>query len=237
MLNNGGSIFFVKASYTSQLDPITGWRKITLTDENIEKMLKCGDFALEQNKTRNCITITYKTNSKASWTLDFANIDRLLMSKNIKGQFEITRYKLNEEMRRFLTEFSIDSGTNINHQVIKLLSSNNKNRVLKQLSRLFRLASNIRNSDKKNNVDAIYSAVYSTILEGYYNSDNYLEYQKLGLQTPKDADANGAYNIARKAQIIVDRIKTSDQKIDYFISDNQWDEYLLANSHLGKNNK
>ena len=51
-----------------------------------------------------------------------------------------------------------------------------------------------------------------------YNSD------KCGKSLPENADANGAYNIARKGLMIIDKIKKSDNlnKIDLTISNKEW---------------
>lgn len=50
-----------------------------------------------------------------------------------------------------------------------------------------------------------------------------------GENLPKDADANGAYNIARKGLMLINRIKeTTDEKlkIDYSISNADWLNYV-----------
>lgn len=41
---------------------------------------------------------------------------------------------------------------------------------------------------------------------------------------PQNADANGAYNIARKGLILLDRIKesTSDKKLNFSITNKEW---------------
>lgn len=43
---------------------------------------------------------------------------------------------------------------------------------------------------------------------------------------PQNADANGAYNIARKGLIILNRIKQTEKKIDYALKNADWLTYL-----------
>lgn len=83
--------------------------------------------------------------------------------------------------------------------------------------RLFRLTLQLRNSISNTDVDYIISPVANE--NGvFYNSKECDE------SLPQDADANGAYNIARKGIMIVERIKANKKgkKLDLAISNKDW---------------
>ena len=62
----------------------------------------------------------------------------------------------------------------------------------------------------------------------FYNSE------VCGNSLPKNADANGAYNIARKGIWIVQRIKESDpdKKLNLAITNQEWLEFAQTKPYL-----
>jgi CRISPR-associated protein Cpf1 len=75
----------------------------------------------------------------------------------------------------------------------------------------------MRNSISNTDVDYIISPVADEKGNFYLSS-------KCDESLPQDADANGAYNIARKGIMIVERIKASKkgEKLDLAISNKDW---------------
>ncbi len=100
---------------------------------------------------------------------------------------------------------------------------------------------NIRNSSSKDDVDFIVSPVPPRFATNNgYGSAQFLEFGKKIIggenQTKEEilkdfnGDANGAYNIARKGIMILERIKKNPEKPELWISKKQWDEWLDKNS-------
>ena len=89
---------------------------------------------------------------------------------------------------------------------------------------LFRLTVQLRNSKTGSLEDYILSPVKNSKGE-FYDS------RKCGYNLPKDADANGAYNIARTGLILINRIKQSKDekaKIDYKLTNAEWLNYVQS---------
>ena len=86
---------------------------------------------------------------------------------------------------------------------------------------LFKLLVQLRNSITNSTEDYILSPVKNA--KGKFFDSR--EGKEFGL--PENADANGAYNIARKGLMLVDRIKASDEKlkVDYSITNADWLTY------------
>lgn len=53
-------------------------------------------------------------------------------------------------------------------------------------------------------------------------------------ELPVSGDANGAYNIARKGIMMLDRIVQNPEKPDLFIKDSDWDTWLYKNPYQDK---
>lgn len=80
----------------------------------------------------------------------------------------------------------------------------------------------------RTDVDYIISPVINN--EGtFYDSRKYLD----EITLPQDADANGAYNIARKALWIIEKLKESPDeelnKVKLAITQREWLEYAQIN--------
>jgi CRISPR-associated protein Cpf1 len=72
----------------------------------------------------------------------------------------------------------------------------------------------LRNSDSKNDIDHISCPACSFHSEQGLQGFSY------------NADANGAYNIARKGIIMLKNIKANSEKPNLYISDEDWDYFL-----------
>lgn len=82
---------------------------------------------------------------------------------------------------------------------------------------LFKLVLQMRNSWTGTDVDYLVSPVCDENCV-FYDS------RKVDNTLPQNADANGAYNIARKGMLLLDKIRknSSDKKIDFSITNKEW---------------
>lgn len=96
----------------------------------------------------------------------------------------------------------------------------------KKFMKLFSLVVQMRNSNSKTGEDKLVSPVKNE--HGYFFETGIYD----GL--PMDADANGAYNIARKGLWIVEQIQKTDlehiDKIKFAISNKEWLKYAQENT-------
>ena len=94
-----------------------------------------------------------------------------------------------------------------------------------QFISLFNLMLQMRNSDEKRGIDKIISPVQNDKGEFFVSGEDN--------KMPLDADANGAYNIARKGLWIIQQIKGKDvselDKVNLAIKNSEWLQYAQEN--------
>lgn len=250
-----GIMIYIRANYTSQTDPITGWRKTIYFNCSKQEDLKaeiCDKFDEIRFDGKDYFftyTTKYEKNTEKrgksyiqtgkTWTLwsgkDGKSLDRYRGRKNMQGVWEIAREDivklLNEAFKGFdkkksLRDQILDEGKLDNSEVSKLKYA-------------IELIQQIRNSGAKDqdgkptkDDDFILSPVRDK------NGDHFDSREK-GAIVP-NGDANGAYNIARKGLMTFGKIqnalknaqigKDGKEKIEYdlFVSDVDWDKWLFG---------
>lgn len=222
--SQSGAIYYIPAAYTSNIDPITGFTPFIKTTyisvEKSKKLLKTfEDIYYDETKDLFVFIADYKK----------FNIDRKMWNKQI---WEITTYgeriknekhdnhwesvevNLTDEFKRFFEESGIDYKNRLKEQ----LANQNNGDFYKKLLYYIRLMQQLRNSHINSEIDYILSPVSNK--EGvFFDSRNNIDY------LPKNADANGAYNIARKGLIVIDKIKEEKDKI-CSITNEEWLKFI-----------
>jgi CRISPR-associated protein Cpf1 len=122
-------------------------------------------------------------------------------------KMEVQCIDVNQKLQELFTW--IDVHWNINTQIYTQDSQ-----FYKALIFYFNLILQVRNSDSKSNKDYISCPVC------YFHSDDWFQWKKF------NADANGAYNIARKGIIMLNNIEANFEKPNLYVSDEDWDNYL-----------
>lgn len=123
---------------------------------------------------------------------------------------------LTEEYCNLFEEFGINAASNIKEQVI----AQNAADFFRRFMWLLKMTLQIRNSETNGETDYMLSPVKNE--DGkFFNSDEV----KDGT-LPENADANGAYNIARKGLLLVERIKDCPDeildKVDLKVTNLDW---------------
>jgi hypothetical protein len=221
-----GIMFYVRPDYTSSTDPVSGWRKTIYISNSesipvIKKKWKEFGISINFDKEKDCFKFSYD-----KWQLyAHKDLSRLYWNRNEKNEVggfgRVKSYNLKQE---FETLFSgLDKTKNINQQI-----ESNEKFNWKQLVFCWNLLNQIRNSDKNetdDRSDFIQSPVWSEKIQGFYDSrESSLYESKYHLLLPNNGDSNGAYNIARKGVILVNRIVQNSEKFETFISNEQWDD-------------
>ena len=227
-----GIILYTTAGYTSSTDPVTGWRKTvylkSLNQDSMKNDISKFSQIYWDNKEK-CYIFSYDTknfNSKANsrvWSL-YSSVERLRSERNKNGIWEKKQYSPTDVMRKALVNSGINpQSANLKEDILSMANS----RSLKDIIFGFNLICQIRNSGTSvRDSDYILSPV-----KPFFDSRKQLDEQNLNEnpnsnQLPTSGDSNGAYNIARKGQIMLSRVKQNPEKPDLFISDSDWDKYL-----------
>ena len=153
-------------------------------------------YEIEQDKKAK------QKSNKTSFVIN-SNFSRLKYNSLTK---EIDTINVASELKAIFKD--IDLTWNINNQINNLKSFS-----FSELTKKFNLILQLRNSDSKNNIDYIICPSCN------YHSKNW--FQNLSY----NADANWAYNIARKWIIMLDRIEKNLEKPDLYVSDVDWDNF------------
>lgn len=224
-----GIMLYVRANYTSQTDPVTGWRKTIYF-----RSTKENDLANEIKKTFSEIGydgkdfyFKYKTkygkvNGK-EWILwsgkDGIGLDRY---RNTRGEGDKNIWVPKKQDIPEILFGVFGSDIVPTKELLDKITPKNAKVVKNALD----LIQQIRNSgiDPIDN-DFIQSPVRS-------NNGNHFDSREPNAIVP-NGDANGAYNIARKGLLAFEKIEKSIKsanggKINYdlYIDDKQWDEFL-----------
>lgn len=226
-----GFIFYVSAWNTSQIDPATGFvnlfnTKYSNREDAVAFFEKFKDITYDKKNNlfsfemENYADFSKKAEgTRQNWVL-YSYGKRIEQKKNDKGYWVCETIDLTEALKKLFEEFEIDINKNLKAQILK----QEKAEFFKQLLWLFQLMVQMRNSEPQSSakegqvpLDYMISPVKDTNGQFYYSEDYHGKEAKL----PVDADANGAYNIARKGLMLLQRIKEQDVP-KLAISNKEW---------------
>lgn len=221
-----GIIFYVPAAYTSVIDIKTGFVNI-FRFGSIKNQKQIHDFIEKID------SIKYDEKLD-SFVFDFNY-------KEFETQFEIKKSKwsvytkgkrintfvkngivkheavdLTEKMKEVINKSGIkyEQGNNLLAEIIT------DKDICKSIFYIFKDTLDLRNSDEENDY----------ILSPILNNGKFYDTRDKEENTPLDADANGAYNIAMKALYAMERYKKSsneNKNIDMYIKHNEWIDFVI----------
>lgn len=229
-----GIIYYVPAYLTSKIDPTTGFANLFYAKyENISKARKFFEsfdsisfnpktdyfeFKFDYSK------FTFKAEgSKTKWTVCSVGkrIEKFRDADNNNMWSDRIVFPT-EMLGKLLCEYGIEykSGNNIIQDISNMESSPSAKQFYEKLLHIFNLIVQLRNSTSDGKEDFIQSPVCNK--DGYfYNSSECDE------SLPKDADANGAYNIARKGLWVLNEIRNAEDlsKVKIAMTNKEWLRY------------
>ncbi|EKD67719.1 MAG: hypothetical protein ACD_48C00252G0004, partial [uncultured bacterium] len=242
-----GIIFYTEAAYTSTTDPVTGFRKNlyisnSAPQEAIVKKIESFD-AIGWDNDKKSYFFTYnpvdfvekkektKTYSK-TWTV-YANVDRIQRTRDEHGVWNAELVNPNQRLEDLFTAWGFTDvhAGDIQSSIIKKYE-NGELKGKKETEKgdgertffnafiyAFNLILQLRNSDTKTAQDFIASPVEPFFATADAPKPNACGFNLL------NGDSLGAYNIARKGIITINRINDNPEKPDLYISKEQWDEW------------
>lgn len=238
-----GVIFYVNASYTSKICPVTGFTNhIYPNYETIEKAkLLFSKFKfIKYNPKKDYFEFTYLISDfnkslkliQNEWTLCTFG-ERLIKDKN--GYFKTKKIILTEKLKELFVDYSIDykKGEDLKDLILK----QNDSSFFKSLIYYLKTLLSLRNSYTENEVKEFIKKEgenfnlnnYDYILSPVEKDGIFFDSRKSNDLLPKDADANGAYNIGLKGLMLIDKIKNSsgEKKINLKIEKQEYLNYIL----------
>ena len=234
-----GIIYYIPANYTSNIDPTTGFISsfIPTKYENIEKtkdlISKFNNISYDRQKDLFCFEIDYqkirpdtKLWNQKNWQI-YTYGDRFDTYRDKNGQWISDPVKPNEKFKQLLNEYDINLGQNLKQQIL----SQNDADFFRRFLRLLRLTLQMRNSKTATGEQNI---IQSSIRDNDYiispvknSSGTFYDSRRDYKDWPENADANGAYNIARKGLIMLKNLKSGvDEKRICDISTENWLKFV-----------
>ena len=220
-----GVLFYIPAWNTSKIDPVTGF--VNLFDVKYESVDKTKSFfskfdSIRYNVERdmfewkfNYSEFTKKSEgTKSNWTIcSYGNRIVTFRNPEKNSQWDNKEINLTEKIKMLFEKYGIDFSSNLKEEIMNRTEKD----FFIELVSLFKLVLQMRNSWTGTEVDYLVSPVCD-------ENGVFYDSRKVDKTLPKNADANGAYNIARKGLILLDKIKqsSSDKKIDFSITNKEW---------------
>ena len=225
--HQNGCLFYIPAWNTSKIDPATGFANLfdtryTNADKALEFFRKFDAIRYNEKKDWFEFEFDYdKFTQKAhgtrtKWTLCTYGM-RLRSFKNPTKQYnwDSEVAVLTDEFKRILGEADIDIHENLKDAICNLEGKRRK--YLEPLMQFMKLLLQLRNSKAGTDEDYILSPVAD-------ENGIFYDSRSCGDELPENADANGAYNIARKGLMMIEQIKDAKDldNLKFDISNKAW---------------
>lgn len=225
--HQNGCLFYIPAWNTSKIDPATGF--VNLFDTRYTNAEKALEFfrkfdAIRYNEEKDWFEFEFDYDeftqkahgTRTRWTL-CTHGKRLRSFRNPAKQYnwDSEVVALTDEFKRILGEAGIDIHENLKDAIRNLEGKRRK--YLEPLMQFMKLLLQLRNSRKNPEEDYILSPVAD-------ENGVFYDSRSCGDTLPKNADANGAYNIARKGLMLISQIKETKDlaNFKYDISNKAW---------------
>lgn len=219
-----GFLFYVPAWNTSKIDPVTGF--VNLFDTRYQSIEKSKEFfgkfdAIRYNDQKGYFEFefdyknftTKADGTRTKWTLcTYGTRIKTFRNRDKNHQWDNVEVDLTAE---FKSLFGLHSG-----DLKELIISQDRKEFFETLLYLLRLTLQMRNSVTNSEIDYLISPVAD-------KNGNFYDSRVASDDLPRDADANGAYNIARKGLMIIEKIakSKSGEKLNLTISNKEWLAY------------
>lgn len=233
-----GCLFYIPAWNTSKMDPVTGF--VNMLDTRYENSDKARNFfsrfdSIRYNATKDWFEFELDYNNfnesrektkgtRTRWTLcTYGTRVKTFRDPEKLNQWANKPVNFTEEFKKVFADAEIDINGNLKESICQLKDK----KVLEPLMGLMKLLLQMRNSITNTEVDYMLSPVADDNGH-FYDSREQID----GL--PDNADANGAYNIARKGLWVMQQIKETEsgEKPRLAITNKEWLQFAQQKPYL-----
>lgn len=207
-----GCLFYIPAWNTSKIDPVTGF--VNLFDTRYVNADKARDFfskfdSIRYNDAKNWFEFAFDYNeftekakgTRTRWTLcTWGTRIRTFRNPAKLNQWDNEEVVLTDVFKKAFDEAGIDIHSNLKEAICTLTEKKH----LESLMHLMKLLLQMRNSITNSEIDYLLSPVAD-------ENGHFYDSRTCDDTLPKDADANGAYNIARKGLWAIRTIQESSE--------------------------
>lgn len=225
--HQNGCLFYIPAWNTSKIDPATGF--VNLFNTKYSNAVEAHEFfskfdAIRYNEEKDWFEFEFDYDNftqkahgtRTRWTLCTYGM-RLRSFKNPAKQYnwDSEVVALTDEFKKILGEAGIDIHENLKDAICNLEGKSQK--YLEPLMQFMKLLLQLRNSKAGTDEDYILSPVAD-------ENGIFYDSRSCGDELPENADANGAYNIARKGLMMIEQIKDAKDldNLKFDISNKSW---------------
>ena len=230
-----GCLFYIPAWNTSKIDPVTGFVNMLDTRyENIPqaKSFLCKFQSIRYNADKDWFEFAFDYNdftvkaegTRTQWTL-CTHGERIRTFRNPQKnhQWDDERIVLTDAFKQLFDKYDID----INGNLKEAISAQTDAQFFKEFLGLMKLLLQMRNSITNSEEDYLLSPVAD-------EAGHFFDSRKGSNSLPIDADANGAYNIARKGLWVIRKIQETPngEKPSLTITNKEWLQFAQTKPYL-----
>ena len=230
-----GFLFYIPAWNTSKIDPVTGF--VDLLHPRYESVEKSRSFfckfkSIRYNQEKGWYEFSLDYNAfttkaegtRTCWTL-CSHGTRVETYRNPEknSSWDNREIDLTAELNALFEAYGINRQGNLKEAI----AERDEKDFFERLMRLMALTLQMRNSITGTEVDYMISPVAD-------ENGNFYDSRSCGRELPENADANGAYNIARKGLWVARQIQASpvDERINMAVSNKEWLNFAQSKPYL-----
>lgn len=230
-----GCLFYIPAWNTSKIDPVTGF--VNLLDTHYDTREKARVFfskfqRISFNAKNGWFEFAFDYNdfttkaegTRTQWTLCTQG-ERIRTFRNPQknNQWDDERIVLTDAFKQLFDKYDID----INGNLKEAISAQTDAQFFRDLLGLMKLLLQMRNSITNSEEDYLLSPVADS-------AGHFFDSREGICSLPIDADANGAYNIARKGLWVVRKIQetASGEKVSLSVTNKEWLQFAQTKPYL-----
>ena len=237
-----GILFYVPAWNTSKIDPVTGF--VNLFDTHYENIEKAKGFfdkfkSIRYNSNKDWFEFVVDDYTRFSPKAEGTRRDWTICTQGKRIQIYRNHQRNNEwegrkiDLTKAFKEHFEAYGVDISKDLSEQINTQNKKEFFEELLRLLRLTLQMRNSMPSSDIDYLISPVADDT-RCFFDSRKQAELKENAV-LPMNADANGAYNIARKGLLAIRKMKQEENdsaKISLAISTKEWLKFAQTKPYL-----